>query len=138
MATMKKLVVLLVALGIILVIGILAWDRIDRMSALKHETDRWAVIKDVNGDIMAVEPANNETWNYLVQLNKNGTRMWVGGVLEKYDNKWGFRFRPENVTVAQFTAEGLQATIKYISENIDYWLDLKWAYVNSKITEIHS
>jgi hypothetical protein len=87
---------------------------------------------------MAVEPANDETWNQLVELNKNETMMWVGGFLEKYDNKWGFRYKPENVTVTQFTAEGLQATIKYISENIDYWLELKWAYVNFEITEIHN
>lgn len=37
-----------------------------------------------------------------------------------------------------FTAEGLQGTIKYISDNIDYWLELKLAYINSKIIEIHT
>ena len=55
----------------------------------------------------------------------------------EYDNRWGFRFDPNNVTVAEFTAEGLQATIRYISENLDYWLD-GWAYVHAKVTEIHS
>jgi len=51
--------------------------------------------------------------------------------------KWGFRFKPETVAVAEVTAEGLQATIQYISENLDYWLDLGWAYVDAKVTEIH-
>jgi len=136
---MKKLIVAFVALAMILVLsGVLAWSYMDRMSALKHETGRWAVIEDVNGDVLAVEPANDEVWRCLVKLNENGTRMWVGGIVEKYDNKWGFRFKPENVTVAQFTAEGLQATIKYISENLNYWLGLKLPYVNSEIAEIHN
>jgi hypothetical protein len=67
----------------------------------------------------------------------NGTRMFVGGIVEKYGNKWGFRFKPDSVTIAQVTAEGLQATIKYISENLDYWLD-GYAYVSSKVVETHS
>jgi hypothetical protein len=41
------------------------------------------------------------------------------------------------VTVAEVTAEGLQGTISYISENMDYWLN-GWAYVSSKVVEIHS
>jgi hypothetical protein len=136
---MKKLAVAFVALAMIVVVGgVFTWSYIDQMSALKHETGRWAVIEDVNGGVMAVETTNNEVWSYLVELNQNGTKMWVGGIVEKYDNKWGFRFKPENVTVTQFTAEGLQATIKHISENIDYWLELKWAYVNSEIIEIHA
>ena len=49
----------------------------------------------------------------------------------------GFRFKPETVAVAEVTAEGLQATIQYISENLDYWLDLGLAYVDAKVTEIH-
>ena len=39
--------------------------------SLKHETDRWAVIKDVNGDKMAVETVSDEVWSQLVQLNQN-------------------------------------------------------------------
>lgn len=136
---MKKSIIALVALSVTAILGsVLYWNYLDIMSALKHETGRWAVIEDVNGDVMAVEPADDETWDSLVELNQNGTRMWVGGVVEKYDNKWGFRFKPENITVAQFTAEGLQATIKYISENMNYWLELKLAYVNSRVTETHS
>jgi len=42
-----------------------------------------------------------------------------------------FRFKPETVTVAEVTAGGLQATIQYISENLNYWLDLGWAYVDA-------
>ena len=105
--------------------------------SLRHETDRWALIRDVNGDRMAVETMSDEVWAQLVQLKENGSEMFVGGIVVEYDNKWGFRFDPNNVTVAEFTAEGLQATIRYISENLDYWLG-GWAYVHAKVTEIHS
>jgi len=120
------------------VAGAMVWaNYVDVQNALKHETNRWAVIQDVNGDRMAVEPVSDNVWSELVQLNQNGTRMFVGGVVERYGNKWGFRFKPDTVTVAQVTAEGLQGTIRYISENIDYWLN-NWAYVSSRVVEIHS
>jgi hypothetical protein len=48
-----------------------------------------------------------------------------------------FRFKPEAVAVAEVTAEGLRATIQYISGNLNYWLDLGWAYVDAIVTEIH-
>jgi len=111
---------------------------VDSLNAIRHETDRWAVIEDTKGDRIAVEPLNSQVWSDLVQMNVNGTRMWVGGIVERYSNKWGFRFTPESVKVAQFTAEGLQATTKMISEDLDYWLNLRWAYVGAKVVEIHS
>jgi len=63
--------------------------------------------------------------------------MWIGGIVEKYDNKWGFRFKPDTVRVAHVTAEGLQAKIRTISTEIDYWLNLGWTYVSAKAVEIH-
>jgi len=83
-----------------------------------------------------VETVSDEVWSQLVQLHQNGSRLWIGGIVEKYNNSWGFRFKPENLIVAEVTAEGLQATIRYISENLDYWLD-GWAYVSAKVTETH-
>jgi hypothetical protein len=107
------------------------------LKALKHETDRWAVIEDVNGARIAVGPVRDEVWLQLVQMQQNESRMWIGSIVETYDNKWGFRFKPENVIVAEVTAEGLQASIRYISENLNYWLG-GWAYVSAKVTEIYS
>lgn len=110
----------------------------DALNAVKHETNRWAVIEDIKGDRMAVEPTDSQVWSELVELNDNGSRRWIGGIVERYSNKWGFRFKPDTVKVAQFTAEGLQATIRMISEDLDYWLNLKWAYVGATVVEIHS
>jgi len=128
-----------VVIGLVVVLGGAVWTSyVDSLNTVKHETNRWAVIEDINGDRMAVEPVRNHIWSELVQLNQNGTRMWVGGIVERYNDKWGFRFKPDSVTVAEVTAEGLQATIRDISANIDYWLSLGWAYVSAKVVEIHS
>lgn len=136
---MKKLYVTVVFLALVIIIaGILAWNYLEELNTLKHETNRWAVIEDINGDRIAVEPTSDTVWEQLVQLYENKTVRWIGSIVEEYDNKWGFRFKPENITVAEVTAEGLQTTIRYISENLDYWLDLGLAYVSGKVTEIHS
>ncbi|MCW4019895.1 MAG: hypothetical protein NWF14_01510 [Candidatus Bathyarchaeota archaeon] len=140
---MRKFRVLLAVIGLVTVLiidGALVWHYLryqDYLSEIVHETDRWAVIEDVQGNHLAVEPTSGEVWNVLVELHQNQTEMWVGGAVERYENKWGFRLRPENITVAQFTAEGLQATIQFVSENLDYWLNLGLVYIGSKVIEIH-
>ena len=101
-----------------------------------RETERWAAIEDVNGDRMAVEPTSAAVWQQLADLKQNQTRKWVGSVIVRYDNEWGFRLSPDNVTVAEATAEGLQATIRYISENLGYWLN-NWGYIDAGVTELH-
>jgi hypothetical protein len=134
----KRLVLGFVLVAAILVGGLVVGViYLQSQSALKHDTSRWAVIVDVNGDYMAVQPSRDQVWLQLVELNQNGTTMFEGGIVERYDNSWGFRFKPDNETVAQYTAEGLQATIRYISQNLDYWLG-GWAYISSRVTEIHT
>lgn len=137
---MKKSIIAGIALTLVIVASVVVIfiNPTGEPDSLKHETDRWAVIKDVKGDRIAVETVSNEVWSQLVQLEENGSeRFFVGGIVIEYDNKWGFRFDPNTITLAEFTAEGLQATIRYISENLDYWLG-GWAYVHAKVTEIHS
>jgi hypothetical protein len=127
-----------ILIGLILVFGVAVWLRyVDTLNALKHETKRWAVIEDRNGYRIAVEPVSDHVWATLAELSQNGTKKWVGGIVERYDNKWGFRFKPDTVTVAEATAEGLQGTIEYISTHMDYWLN-SWAYVSAKVVEVHS
>jgi hypothetical protein len=85
---------------------------------------------------MAVEPSSAAVLQQLAELKQNQTGKWVGSIILRYDNKWGFRLSPDNVTVAEATAEGLQATIRYISENLDYWLN-NWGYIDAGVTELH-
>lgn len=138
---MNRLIVsVVVALIAMSIAGHLIWNHLnysDYLNEIVHETERWAVIEDIEGNHITVEPESDQVWDRLVDLNQNGTRMWIGGIVEEYENKWKFRFKPENITVAEVTAEGLQATIQFISGNLDYWLDLGWAYVSAKVTEIH-
>jgi hypothetical protein len=114
------------------------WFYVNSLSRVEHETDRWAVIEDVNRDQIAVEPTSDQVWSELVKLHQNGTRMYVGGIVERYDNRWGFRFKSDTIVIAQFTAEGLQGTLQLMSSDIDYWVDLGYAYVDAKVVEVHS
>jgi len=127
-----------VALLAALATGAFLWmSYYDMMLTLKHDTNRWAIIMDREGSQIAVEPVRDDVWEKLVQLHQNKSLRFVGGIVERYENKWSFRFKPENVTIAEFTAEGLQATVRYISENLDYWLG-GWAYISSRVVEAHS
>jgi hypothetical protein len=103
---------------------------------VNYTNNRYVVIEDLHGDTLKVEVVNDSVWSELVQMYHSGNGRFVGGIVEKYDNNWGFRFKPETITVTDVTAEGLQASIRYISENLDYWLN-GYAYVSSKVIEIH-
>lgn len=136
----KKTVVAAVAVVLLVIASYFVWNYFLYLEYLKeivHETERWAVIEDLDAHHIAVEPTSDEVWNQLVRLHQNGTSKWIGGIVEEYDNKWRFRFKPESITIAEVTAEGLQATIQYISETLDYWLDLGRAYIDARVTEIH-
>ena len=101
---MRRLYVGVVAAAMVIIIaGVLVWNYFDQLSALKHETDRWAVIQDVNGDRIAVETTSDTIWEQLVRLQENKTERFIGSILEEYDNKWKFRFKPENITIAEVT-----------------------------------
>jgi len=129
--------IIIVALGAYLV-----WNYLDHLNYLSktiHETDRWAVVKDSKGDIISVETTSNEVWNTLSELHQNQTEMWVGGIVETYGNKWGFRFKPDTIVVAQVTIEGAQSNIQAISEDLHYWIDT-WAketYIMARVIETH-
>jgi hypothetical protein len=105
--------------------------------AVKHETNRWAVIEDMNGDKMAVETVWNETWAVLVEMRQNGSRLWVGSFVESYGNKWGFRLDPGNLTVAQVAEEDLQVTMRYVSASLNGWMG-RFVYISAKVVDVNS
>ena len=114
-------------------------NQLDYSSKTLHETERWAVIRDSKGDIIAIETTGDQVWSVLSSLHQNQTAMWIGGVVESYDNKWGFRFKPDTIVIAQFTVEGGQSNIQGISGDLDYWINT-WAketYVWARVAEIH-
>lgn len=138
----NKLIFVSVVIIAVVLVGYSVWvyiNHLEYLSKTLHETDRWAVIRDSKGDVIAVETTNHEIWNTLVSLRQNQTEMWIGGIVEEYENKWGFRFKPETIIVAQITIEGAQSNIQGISGDLDYWIKVwsKETYVLAKVTEIH-
>jgi hypothetical protein len=138
----NKLIFVSVVIIAVVLVGYSVWvymNHLEYLSKTIHETDRWAVIRDSKGDVIAVETTNHEIWNTLVSLRQNQTEMWIGGIVEEYENKWGFRFKPETIIVAQITIEGAQSNIQGISGDLDYWIKVwsKETYVLAKVTEIH-
>jgi hypothetical protein len=127
-------------IAIIIISGVLIyWNGTDQPSKTKHETNKWAVITDSKGEIIAVETTDQVVWANMKNLQQNQTELWIGGIIEEYDNYWGFRFNPDTIIIAEITIEGAQATIQAISDEIDYWMNT-WqneAYVFAKVTEIY-
>jgi len=138
---MKKKKIVLI--GAIIVVMIVVAANLSYLGAIPPETNnRLAVIEDEKGDRIGVEPISDEVWSKLVELFHGKEMMWIGGVVEEFINikpdkhyKWGFRFKPGTIVVAEVTAEGLQTTIRSISADIGYWLDIGQAYVFAKIVD---
>jgi hypothetical protein len=138
---MKKKVVLVGA--IIVVMSVIVTSGLSYFGAIPPETNnRLAVIEDEKGDCIGVEPISDEVWSKIVELFHSKEMMWIGGVVEEFINikpdkyyKWGFRFKPGTIVVAEVTAEGLQTTIRGISADIGYWLDIGHAYVFAKVVD---
>ena len=83
----------------------------------------YVVIADSWNDTLAVETKNNTVWLDLVQMYIAKNRRFVCGTVERYNNKWGFRLRPDTVFVTDVTAEALQTYIKYVKGHLSYWLN---------------
>lgn len=138
----RRFVLALIGVSSLLITIFLLWTyygNTEYATKTKHESDSWVVIKDSKGDIIAVETINPSVWNTLANLKNNQTEMWIGGILEEYDNYWGFRFRPDTIVVAEITIEGAQSNIQGISEDLNYWINIwsREAYVLSSVIEIN-
>ena len=138
----NKFVLAVIVVITAMVISYVVWvymNRLDYLSKTVHETNRWTVLMDSKGDILAVETTNDEVWRTLKNLHQNQTAMWIGGVVEEYNNHWGFRFKPETIIAAQITIEGAQSNIQGISGDLDYWINIwgKETYFLATVVEIH-
>jgi len=137
MMLLKRVALLCLIFVIVIVVVVVVVRDMQVRDSLRHDTARWAVIEDLVGDRIVVEPLSDQVWSQLFSLHQNGSRRWVGGIVEEYDNSWGFRFRPDSIVVAEVTAEGLQTNVRSISEDLDYWKG-GYAYVSALVVEVHS
>ena len=67
---------------------------------IKHETNRWAIIEDYDGNQLAVDAPNRSIWEELrkdwKELRKDYD-MLIFGVIVSYDNSWHFRLEPSTL-----------------------------------------
>jgi len=94
------------------------------------------LVEDSSGDrmVIQVDLSRDDAIRALTEMCEAGRPRWVGGKLEVFANKFGFRFKPDTVVVAEFTAEGLQAS-KYrtIQADFDYWRGLGTVYILGRV-----
>lgn len=137
----KKIFVLIIIIGLIVFGYFLfdSWSNATYLSKTKHETICWAIILDSKDDVIAVETVDSNVWSSFVNLYKNNTEIWIGGIVEEYDNYWGFRFKPDSIIIAEITIEGAQSNIQAISQDLNYWISTwgKQTYVLAKVKEIN-
>jgi hypothetical protein len=101
------------------------WDMI-KQEMIQSQTPgfREFLVEDNNGDRMVfqVSTSRQEAIEGLNEMSETGEEKWVGGEIERFENEFGFRFKPDTILVAEVTAEGLQASsYKYIQQDFDYW-----------------
>jgi hypothetical protein len=134
------LVVVAVVVVVLSVSLVLVYLNVDYANKTKHELPRYVVITDSKNDVISVETSDPEPWRALGALYNTQSQLWIGGVVEDYDNYWGFRFDPDTIVVAEITVEGGQSSIRGISDDLDYWKNT-WqnqVYVLARVTEVHS
>jgi hypothetical protein len=138
----KRTIYSAIVLVVVIVASYSVWsymNYLDYLNKTIHETGRWAVIMDSKGDIIAVETTSDEVWDQLMDLYNNKEERWIGGIVKEYNNKWGFRFKPDTIIIAEITIEGAQSNIEGISGDLDYWINT-WAnvaYVMASVVETH-
>ena len=137
----KSLVILSIFILVIIIVSLvlISVNDANYLSKTKHDTERWVVIVDSHEDIIAVETISQQVWDTLEALSLNQTEMWIGGLVEEYDNYWGFRFRPNSIVIAEITIEGAQSNIQGIGGDLNYWLNVwsKQVYVLATVSELH-
>ena len=137
----KKIFVLIIIIGLIAFGYFLfdSWSKAEYLSKTKHETICWVIILDSKDDVIAVETVDPNVWSSFVSLYKNKTEIWIGGIVEEYDNYWGFRFKPDSIVIAEITIKGAQSNIQAISQDLNYWISTwgKQTYVLAKVKEIN-
>jgi len=127
-------IIIAVVIVVVAVGGGIAW-----WYAAQTPGVRGFLVEDPDGDrmIIQVNPSRREAIEALTEMSKTGERKWVGGEIERFENEFGFRFKPDTIVVAEVTAEGLQASkYKYIQQDFEYWKGLGTIYISGKVVEV--
>lgn len=132
---MRRSIWIAVAVAAVVVISGLSWYFLSRPILGAGEF----LVEDPAGDRMIIEVdlGRQEAIDALIEMHRTGQRKWVGGEIESFDNEFGFRFKPNTIIVADFTAEALQA-VRYrtIQEDFTYWQGLGTVYIEGGVLAV--
>ncbi|MEM3402993.1 MAG: hypothetical protein QXJ17_00365 [Nitrososphaeria archaeon] len=129
-----------IIIAIVVISFLILYQRLHYLNYLSetaHLTDKWVVIEDSKGNRIAVETTDDYVWDELDKLNRNKTKVFIGGEVVGFSNKWGFRFNPTTISIVRSVPKEYQVTIDEISSNLEYWKALDKVYVFAKVTEVH-
>ncbi len=90
------------------------------------------LVDDPDGGLaeILVDPSRQEAIDALIEMHGTGEAKWVGGEVESFENEFGFRFKPDTIVVADFTAEGAQAVFyRTIQDDFAYWQAFGVVYI---------
>ena len=120
-------------------VSLIYWGRLNYFDETKHNGDIWATIEDSKGNLISIDFPNtdNNIWDTLVKLNRNGTKIFIGGIIEQYQNKWGFHFKINSIEILRSVSEDRQANIEQISSDLNHWENGQVVYIYSKVVETH-
>jgi len=94
---------------------------------IKHETNRWAIANDIEGNLIAIEVSNSSLWEELqfdYELNLD-SEICIIGLIIAYNNLWGFRLEPSTVHLESPYSRS-SATILEIANSLDYYLSSQY------------
>ncbi len=100
---------------------------------IKHETNSWAIIKDYDGNQLAVDASNRSIWEEFrkdYEMNP-GSHIFIYGMVVSYDNSWQFRFEPSTVFSFIGNIKGPSYTIIEIANNLEWHLS-EWLVISIK------
>ncbi|MHA1354808.1 MAG: hypothetical protein ACTSR1_06520 [Candidatus Heimdallarchaeota archaeon] len=93
---------------------------------IKHETNQWMLIRDNDGNKIAVEAINSSLWDSLTmfyQEHKNdGEPLSFKGVVVSYENSWQFRLDPSTIYMGLGFWKMETYTINEITSNLELYL----------------
>jgi hypothetical protein len=137
---MKRIKLIITTFILIFVlVSLIYWGRLNYFEETKHSSDLWTTIEDSKGNLISIDFQNtdNNIWDTLVKLNRNGTKIFIGGIIEQYQNKWGFHFKINSIEILRSVTEDRQANIEQISSDLNHWENGQVVYIYSTVVETH-
>jgi len=99
---------------------------INNSPEIKHETNRWMLIRDNDGNKIAFETINSSLWDSLTmsyqEYENEGEPMSILGVVVSYDNSWQFRLDPSTISMGYGFWKMETYTISEITTNLELHL----------------